>query len=140
MNPTPDNNSEPLFGRPSSHSSTESITTNNSGSSRHRDELPSETRTLHTLQNLRVAKAQEELKESSVRSRIAEANLEEALYDKLASQLMILPHRQLLIQIYNDGISWIAAYKCSEGEPVVGRGDSPQQACSDFDKHWLGTK
>ena len=123
-----DHNLEPS-GQPSSQSSTESDTKNESESS-HRDQL----------HRLRVAKAQMELTEASVRVQIAEEILEEAKHDKLASQMMNLPHRAVLLKIYNDGLSWIAMYECHEGEPLVGRGDSPQLALYDFDQHWLGMK
>jgi hypothetical protein len=87
-----------------------------------------------------VVKAQVELEEASVKVRIAQEHLEEAKHDKLASQLMSLPHRTLHLKIYNDGLTWIAAYECPEGEPLVGRGDSPQRALTDFDAQWLGMK
>lgn len=89
---------------------------------------------------LRVGKAQEELAESALKVQIAQERLLEASYNKLAAQLLTLPHRSLPLKIYNDGLSWIAIYECPEGEPLVGRGDSPQLALCDFDKHWLGMK
>jgi hypothetical protein len=87
-----------------------------------------------------VAKAQVELTEASVKVQIAKENLEEAKHDKHASQMMNLPHRTLPIKIYNDGLAWIAAYECPEGEPLVGRGDNPRSALNDFDEQWLGLK
>jgi hypothetical protein len=92
------------------------------------------------LHHLRVAKAQEELMEAGIRVQIAQEKLEEAKHDKVASQMTLLPHRALPLKIYNDGLTWIAIYECPEGEPLVGRGDSPQRALTDFDAQWLGMK
>lgn len=94
----------------------------------------------HQLHHLRVAKAQVELTEASVRVQIAKERLEESKHNKLSSQMLNLPHRALPLKIYNDGLTWIAVYECPEGEPLVGRGDSPQLALCDFDQHWLGLK
>ena len=129
MNHTLDHNLEPPPGQPSLQSSTEPNTTNETASS-HRDQL----------HRLRVAKAQVELTEASVRVQIAKENLEEAKHDKFASQVMNRPHRALPLKIYNDGLTWIAVYECPEGEPLVGRGDSPRFALNDFDEQWLGMK
>jgi len=104
--------------------------TTNDSESFHRDQL----------HHLRVAKAQVELTEASVRVQIAKERLEEAKHNKLSSQMQNLPHRALPLKVYNDGLIWIAAYECPEGEPLVGRGDSPQLALCDFDQHWLGLK
>ena len=129
MNPTPDPNLEPPSGQPFSQLRAEPNTTNGSDSFHH-----------NQLHRLRVAKAQMELTEASVRVQIAEEILEEAKHDKLASQMMNLPHRAVLLKIYNDGLTWIAMYECHEGAPLVGRGDSPQLAACDFDQQWLGLK
>lgn len=139
MNHTTDHKLEQPSGPPSLQLSTEPNTTNASAPSRS-DQLPSEVRTLHTLQGLRVAKAQAESMEASIKVQIAQEHLEEARHDRLASQLMILPHQRMHLQVYNDGLSWIAAYICPEGEPLVGRGDTPQLALTDFDQQWLGLK
>ncbi len=129
MNHTLDHNLVPPFGPPSSQSSTEPNTMNDSDSSR-RDQL-------HRLE---VAKAQVELTEASVKVQIAKERLEEAKQDKLSSQMLNLPHRTLPLKIYNDGVSWVVVYVCPEGEPLVGRADTPQLALIDFDHQWLGLK
>lgn len=92
------------------------------------------------LHALRVGKAQAELTEASVKVQIARERLEEAKHEKLSSQMLNLPHRTLPLKIYNDGLTWIAEYVCPEGEPLVGRGETPQLALCDFDQHWLGLK
>ncbi len=129
MNHTLDPNLEPPSGQPSSQQSAESNTTN--------DMEPSPHDQLHRLE---VAKAQVALTEASVKVQIAKERLEEAKQDKLSSQMMNLPHRTLPLKIYNDGVSWVAVYVCSEGEPLVGRADTPQLALADFDHQWLGLK
>ena len=131
--------SDPQPGQPSLQSSTGPSITNNSAPS-HSDPLPSEIRTLHTLQNLRVQKAQAELTEAVVRVQIAKEQLEESKHNNLSAQVQVLPHRSLPIKIYNDGLTWIAEYKCPEGEPLVGRGDTPQLALVNFDHQWLGMR
>jgi hypothetical protein len=92
------------------------------------------------LHHLKVAKAQVELTEASVKAQIAEMHLMEAEHKRLSAQLLNLPHRALPLKIYNDGVSWVAVYTCPEGEPLVGRGDNPQLALCDFDQQWLGLK
>jgi len=129
MNPTPDHNLELPSGPPFSLSSTEQNTTNALDSS-HQDQL----------NRLALAKAQVELTEASLKVQIAKERLKEAEQEHISSRMLNLPHRALPIKIYNDGLVWVAKYECVEGEPVVGRGESPQLALIDFDHHWLGLK
>ena len=127
MNHSLDHNLEPPSGQPSSQLSMGPNIANDSDSSRQ-------------LHRLRVVKAQVELTEASVKVQIAKEHLEESKHNRLSAQMLNLPHRTLPLKIYNDGLTWIAAYECPEGEPLVGRGDSPQLALCDFDQHWLGLK
>jgi hypothetical protein len=87
-----------------------------------------------------VAKAQMELAEVHARVQIAHEQLAAAKHETLACARLLLPHRRFHIPVYNDGVSWIAEFKCPEGEPLVGRGDSPALALNDFDEQWLGLK
>jgi len=52
-------------------------------------------------------------------------------------QMDNLPHRTFPVQLSQNGLEWVVSYG-APGHMVVGKGDSPQAACNDFDHKWLG--
>jgi len=72
--------------------------------------------------------------------KLAEAKLEAAVSEAQSAQMANLPHRLYGCQLGHDGASWIAKITCPDGTTLVGRGDSPITAITDFDAQWLGIK
>lgn len=58
----------------------------------------------------------------------------------LYAHQQVLPHRTFSPRLYHDGLQWVAVAEFTSGDKIVGRGDSPNAALSDFDNQWLGTK
>lgn len=55
-------------------------------------------------------------------------------------QQQFLPHLNVPVRVYRDGSRWICIFE-SHPDPlrcVIAYGDSPSQACSNFDSLWLG--
>jgi len=61
-------------------------------------------------------------------------------YSMCFTQQQLLPHRNYGVSLSNDGVSWIASLVMDETAVLVGRGDSPQEALTDFDLQWSGAK
>ena len=58
----------------------------------------------------------------------------------LAQQLSFSPHLNVPIRVYREGSRWVCVFEC-DPEPlncVMAYGESPAQACSNFDALWNG--
>ena len=59
----------------------------------------------------------------------------------LIARLSLLPHNCLPITVTRDGSRWVCMYECHP-DPlrcVIAYGESPKQACENFDNLWNGT-
>ncbi|MCI0564798.1 MAG: hypothetical protein MN733_40545 [Nitrososphaera sp.] len=81
---------------------------------------------IFSLQSLRVERATVELE-------VAKAKL-------LKIQTSFSPHRNVPVRIFRDGSRWVCLYQSHPDimKCVVAYGDSPAQACFNFDNLWLG--
>lgn len=55
-----------------------------------------------------------------------------------AMQALNAPHVRMRPAVYKDGDKWCALYGPDIQGGVAGFGDSPEQACAEFDKAWGG--
>lgn len=74
-----------------------------------------------------------------LKRQIAEQELLKAKYEVLVSQRNLLPHRYLGVTLNHDGVSWVVTFGHGESM-LVGRGENPQAALTDFDSQWIGMK
>lgn len=72
--------------------------------------------------------------------KIAEQKLEAETANAVNNQKKNLPHTFYGVGLMNDGVSWIAKAQLTDGTVLVGRGDCPAEALTDFDEQWLGIK
>lgn len=79
------------------------------------------------------SKVQTELEIVRIQKDIAEANL-------IIAQNHNRPHRIFGPTLRHDGLEWICSYGMDDdGKPLlVGRGENPNDALTDFDFKWLG--
>jgi len=74
------------------------------------------------------------LKEQQYRTKLAELKVIEQQYS-------LAPHCNVPIDLFRDGSRWVCMFHCHPDplKCVVAYGESPQQACSNFDHLWVGT-
>ena len=76
----------------------------------------------------------------SLEKELAEQRIETEKAQTMFHQRRTLPHLSYGCGLMNDGVSWIAKLQLADGNAIVGRGDCPAKALSDFDEQWLGLK
>ena len=77
---------------------------------------------------------------SSLKRHILELKIERAKVKLLEAQYKLLPHRNVPARLYRDGSRWVCVFQ-SHPDPmkcVIAYGDSPMQACVNFDNIWNG--
>lgn len=57
-----------------------------------------------------------------------------------ASMLLTAPHVKMRPRVFPDGSSWCALYGDDLMSGVAGFGDTPANACSDFDRNWCNER
>ena len=78
--------------------------------------------------------SQEQLREAKARANLAETEL-------ARMQITMRPSRTQAITMSNDGLQWVVRLLSDMTDPrneLVGVGDSPEKACTDFDYKWYG--
>jgi hypothetical protein len=78
--------------------------------------------------------SQEHLREAKARADIATTDL-------LRIQTAMRPSRTQHISMLHDGLQWVVRLQIDPSNPrneLVGVGDSPEKACTDFDMKWYG--
>lgn len=58
----------------------------------------------------------------------------------LEQQISFAPHLNVPVRVYRDGSRWICTFEC-DPDPlkcVIAYGESPAQACRNFDSLWNG--
>jgi hypothetical protein len=75
-----------------------------------------------------------EVKEVKFRAEAAEAM-------SLAARMTLMPSNRLPVTVYRDGSHWVCSFDCHPDplKCVVAYGESPSQACANFDALWMGT-
>lgn len=77
---------------------------------------------------------------SALRRQKASIEVEIAQAKLLRLQYNFLPHLNVPVRVYRDGSRWVCIFE-SHPDPmrcVIAYGDSPAQACSNFDALWRG--
>lgn len=76
----------------------------------------------------------------ALRLQKAQLEIEVSRYKLIAYQLELLPHMRYPVRIYRDGGHWVCILE-TDPEPmncVIAYGESPAQACRNFDSLWNG--
>ena len=81
---------------------------------------------------------QEELHQLEIKLSNQELLTEEA--ETLFQQARGAPHRTYAPAVTHDGMHWVAVAKFIDGTQLVGRGNCPSEALTDYDLQWLGAK
>lgn len=77
---------------------------------------------------------------SNLKKQKAQIEIEIAKMRLVRVQLGLLPHLRVPVRVFRDGSRWVCIFE-SHPDPlrcVVAYGDSPAQACSNFDALWNG--
>ena len=77
---------------------------------------------------------------SSLKKQKDQLEVEIAKTRLLRLQLQLLPHLRVPVRVYRDGSRWVCIFESHPDQLrcVIAYGDSPAQACSNFDALWNG--
>ena len=88
-----------------------------------------ETPDVNTLEGAKLIQAQTEATSALVELEVSEERLK-------SSKALASPHMLYGARVWHDGLHWVATF--GRDNEVCGRGDSPSEACADFDRQWIG--
>ena len=77
----------------------------------------------------------------AIKMKIAENEMEESEALAIRARMSLMPHQQWPVTVTREGSKWVCSYPCHPDplQCVTAYGDSPGQACSNFDSLWHQT-
>jgi len=88
-----------------------------------------ETPNVRTLEGAKLLQAQSEAASALIEVEVSEERLK-------SNKALASPHMLYGARVWHDGFQWVATF--GREHEVCGRGDSPAEACADFDRQWIG--